>query len=102
MDAPKCRLCQEKHWGSCRDALTTTEKARRDAEDAKKPAARKKKSTKKIRGVISGEGGGPTHPDVIGELLARVESLEARVLELESRKTYMKNYMREKRAEGKA
>ena len=44
--------------------------------------------------------GGNAHGlELLEEILARIESLESRVGEIESRKAYMKEYMRRKRAE---
>ena len=44
----------------------------------------------------------PKHPglrdELFAEILARIESLEARLLELEKRKKYMRDYQRKRRA----
>lgn len=79
MDPPFCHLCERHHYGRCSAAVVPTEP--RVRKSAKKPAT-------KAASVADA---------TIVALLARVESLEARVLELESRKRYMRKYMAEKR-----
>jgi len=90
MDAPKCQKipsCGKRHYGEC-----GTDQAPRPSKAArrKQPARPEKKSAEEARLVGT------------GELLARIESLEARVLELESRKKYMRDYQARRRAEKKS
>ncbi len=88
MDAPLCRLCEKRHYGSCADAVVPPELRAR--KPAKKPVF-DRSVVKPVQDSVGNE-----------ELIARVESLEARVLELESRKKYMRDYQRARRAEEKA
>lgn len=87
MDAPLCQKipgCGKRHFGDC----GTVQEA------AKPKDARPKKKSK----AATAESKLVTQ-DWLAELLARIESLEARVLELESRKKYMREYQRDRRAE---
>ncbi len=86
MDAPKCRICGEREFNH---VCSGAEIAEATAASTRKPAGLKKKSKPGVEGVS------------LSELVARVESLEARVGELESRKKYMRDYQRARRAEEK-
>ncbi len=92
--------CGKRHYGACGTAQTPR-------------PARKKKSKKPVMPKVSSKpgtgvlltaeqsawvGSGVSKP-VFDEIMARLESLEARVNEFEKRKRYMRDYMREKRAE---
>ncbi len=85
MDAPLCKLCEKRHYGSCAQAITPSE-----------PRARK--SAKSLRSEKKS-----SEPDIpsFNDLWRRLESLEARVEKLESRKKYQRDLMRRRRAEGK-
>jgi len=92
MDAPKCRLCDKKHYGLCQDAVVPSE-----------PRVRKSKAKSKGKPdtlVVDARNSHSKMTEQIAECLGRIESLEARVGELEARKKYMKKYMAEKRANG--
>ncbi len=108
MDAPLCKICHTRHFGTEAHKFDSTAKSDRPA---------RKKKSKKIRGGISGEGAGPKGGidlrfalsggnaaglELLDQILARVESLEAGVLQLESRKKYTRELMRERRKAGKA
>ncbi len=86
-EAPKCRnfpSCGKRHYGDCGVAQEPRQRK-------SKPKANAAKKRPK-----------PMQPGVsIAELLARIESLEARVTELEARKKYMREYQRARRAEGR-
>jgi hypothetical protein len=94
MDAPLCRICHTKHYGTEAHKFGSTEKS-------EQPARKKKSKKIKIPVGFYGAGGGPTGP----ALFERVEVLEALVAELieskKKRSIYMKNYMRDRRAEGR-
>lgn len=85
MDAPKCPLCEKRHYGLCADAVVPSEPKARKA--AKKPAR-----------VIDARS------DFM-KLEERVEVLERIVAELcgfrKKRSEYMREYMARKRAEDK-
>lgn len=94
MEAPKCRKipsCGKRHYGECGGGSGER------PDGSSRSSQKKKKSVpeKKVKATPDGSA----QADV--ELLARVESLESRVLELESRKKYMRDYMAQKRAEEK-
>ena len=91
MEAPKCQAipsCGKRHYGEC--GTSQEPRARKPA----KSVGPKKKS--KASPVLPD---GSAQAD--GELLARIESLESRVLELENRKKYMREYQRGRRAKAK-
>lgn len=92
MDAPKCRLCDKRHYGLCSDAVVPPEpKERKPA----KKLGRPKKLTTDGRSIVEN----PV-PDWqrIEEVLARVGVLEGLVFELlegrRRRSAYMVEYMR--------
>ena len=107
MEAPTCQKipsCGKRHFGEC-----GTTQAPRKA----RPGSPKKKSA----AVAGGKKSKPAHPrpvqkfalsggnaaglELVEELLARVESLESRVGELEARKKYMREYQRDRRLKEK-
>ncbi len=80
MEAPKCQRipsCGKRHFGACGTVHEP------------------KQGTAKIKGKSRRADAGDK------ELLARIESLESRVLELESRKKYMREYQRDRRSKGR-
>lgn len=95
MDAPLCRLCEKRHYGTCAGAVVLA-KLR-----ARKKAKKAIEQPPLVPGAV--ELLDKPVPELVDagivELFARVESLEARVLELEKRKRYMREYQRAKRAE---
>ena len=109
MDAPLCQKipsCGKRHYGSCASASSQP----RCPESSARPKRSKKKSTP-IENIIESAELSRSPPITAfdrveaelkatlpqAEVLARLESLEDRVLELENRKKYMRDYMREKR-----
>ncbi len=96
MEPTECKICGKREWRHvCKGGTKSAEPARKSS---KKPVSPKKKLTKEGRLIVEN----PV-PDwqQIEEIMARLESLEARVLELEARKKYMKDYMARKRAKEK-
>lgn len=110
MDPPKCYLCGDRHYGTCaKPVIPSDPRVRKSAKKksrARSTVSLQRVTTTKLRPVPVDEPA-QEHIEIdartvgIPELLARIESLEARVLELEKRKKYMRKYMAEKRAEDK-
>jgi len=86
MDAPKCRLCEKRHYGTCAESRTAAPSEKR-ARPAKRPAQKHTRTQ-----IDAGTK----------ELLERVVALEQIVDELlagkRKRSEYMKGYMRDRRA----
>lgn len=104
MDAPQCRLCGKKHYGQCQEFESGAKgEVARDIPPAR---PKKKSSTVRVRSdfytnppmVGSVDRNDLSDRELIRELLARVESLEARLEVLDKRREYQKKLMRERRA----
>ena len=102
MDAPKCQnfpSCGKNHYGPCGDIRgTTMPKAARHSEPARPKSQKKSKSVDEASlQKFALSGGNAAGLELLEELIARIESLEDRVEELEGRKKYMRDYMRDRR-----
>ena len=95
MDAPKCRLCEKRHYGLCAEAVVPSEPRVRKPGKSVGP----KKKSKARGGEDSGLASRST--DGIEELLARVESLESRLDAMDKRRVYQRDLMRVRRAKEK-
>ena len=93
MDAPKCRICGKVEWNhSCSGAASLS--------NLPAEAARKKKSKLKLKPDNSNLA--EVIDQGIHERLVILEALVAELIEArKKRSVYMKNYMRDRRKEGK-
>ena len=104
--APKCQRfpsCGKRHYGDC-DSGATGERPDGSSRKPKKAASLKKRLKAAPKPADQTEEFADVHGHVIPfeeHVLARLESLEARVGELESRKKYMREYQARKRAEAR-
>ena len=92
MDAPKCRLCEQTHWGSCGSVQPKASPQKK----SRKPARSEKKSF-----TVDARSDAMKSEALVVELLARVESLESRLDALDRRREYQRNLMRKRRAKEK-
>ena len=89
--------CGKRHYGDCASASSQTPRAKKPArrKTSKKSKSGKSLGVQEMLDILDGRS------DEV-KLEARIESLEARVLQLESRKKYQRELMRKRREEGKA
>ncbi len=93
MDAPKCRLCEKRHYGLCAEAVVPSEPRARKKAKSVGP----KKNPRPVRQVDAGLIW--TEREEI--LIARIESLEFRLDAMDKRRVYQRELMRVRRAEKK-
>ena len=106
MDAPKCRLCGKPHYGQCHEFDSSRRKA------ARRPEKKLKSDNSNLSEVIDQgvheqltrpvqkhalSGGNAAGLELLEEILARLESVEARLDVLDRRRKYQREYMRDKR-----
>lgn len=104
MDAPLCKLCEKRHYGTCDNPRVPADTSQRKGKSARP----KKKSRQKAPGLPDGEARlFPDAPRVMRPadqlpLDERIAALEQIVDELlagkRKRSEYMKAYMRDRRA----
>ena len=80
MDAPKCKLCGKRHYGMCKGG---------DVPGSDKPIKMAKRTPLPKQ----------TSHATAGEILDRLDDLDARVEKLETRKAYQREYMKKRRAD---
>ena len=105
MESPKCQKipsCGKRHYGDC--DVKQEPRARKPGKSVgpkKKSKARGGEDSGVASRSTDGWPGSGISKPVFDEIMARLESLESRVGELESRKKYMREYQRARRAEEK-
>lgn len=95
MDAPLCKLCEKRHYGTCDNPRVPADTSQR-----KGKSARPKKKSSKAPGLPHGKE--RLYPASPPDIMDRVAALEQIVDELlagkKKRSEYMKIYMRDRRA----
>lgn len=100
MDAPRCRLCEKRHYGTCADPRTpgSESKKARPKKKSKKVVAEREPVQGARKPVESLIEDAKTEAEFMALIICRIGELEDRVEKLETRKRYQKKYMRDRRA----